>query len=367
VQVGIFALGLGWLIVFARQGGQACLDPLLALLAAATLWGVAQLALDSTVYPWATKGAVLDWFTRLTVFFLALQAYDSDRKRQGFLRGLLWFGFIVAIQTSLQKFTSPQKILWLFPTELKGVMGTFVYHNQYAAFIETVLPLALTRAILERDRAWLYGAMAAVMMASVIAGESRAGAFILLVETVSVAALWRWRIRLPWRRLAPAAAITALLVVAFAAAMGWGPLWQKLQRTDPWGERRQLTMSSLEMAMARPWMGFGLGTWATAYPAFARFDDGRFENQAHNDWAQWAAEGGLPFLMLMLASGGLLVRPALKTIWGVGLLAVLTHCLVDYHFQQRPAFGYYYFALAAAATRAAAADGALKSARDARQ
>lgn len=351
VQLGIYALALVWLAAFARRGGPVRLHWLLVPLALAALWGVLQVVLDRTAYVWATENAALDWFTRLAVFFLALQFYDDEPRRQRLLRGLLWFGFAVAVQASLQKFTAPHRIFWLFPTELRGVMGPFVYHNQYAAFIETVLPLALLRAIEERERSWLYAAMAAVMMASVVADESRAGAFMLFAETVAVLMLWRRRARLPWRRMWPAAAITAMFAVAFAATMGWGPLWQKLQRADPWGERRQLTYSSAEMALAKPWMGFGLGAWPIAYPSFAQFDDGLFDNQAHNDWAQWAAEGGIPFLVMMVAMAGLLARPAVATVWGVGLLAVLVHCLVDYHFQQRPAFGYYYFALAAVAVR----------------
>ncbi|MCW5978387.1 MAG: O-antigen ligase family protein [Bryobacteraceae bacterium] len=352
VQIGIYALALGWLAAFARRGVPVRFHPLVVILALAALWPLLQLALGRTAYVWATENAALDWFTRLAVFFLALQAFHSESRSLRARRLLLWFGFAAAVQASLQKFTAPERIFWLFPTELTGVMGPFVYHNQYAAFIETVLPLALVAALQQRERSWLYAAVAAVMIASVIAGESRAGAFVLFLETLAVLALWKRRARWSWRRMWPAAAVTALFALAFVAVMGSGPLWQKLRRADPWGERRQLTYSSVEMALDRPWTGFGLGAWSVAYPAYARFDDGLFDNQAHNDWAQWAAEGGIPFFLLMLALAVLLVRPALATVWGIGLLGVLLHCLVDYHFQQRPAFGYYYFALAGLAVAA---------------
>lgn len=92
-------------------------------------------------------------------------------------------------------------------------------------------------------------------------------------------------------------------------------------------------------------MGFGLGTWSTAYPGYAHYDDGTFVNQAHNDWVQWAAEGGVPFVLIMLAIVGLSVRPALRSLWGVGMLAVFVHCLVDYPVQQRPALAAFFFAL----------------------
>jgi O-antigen ligase len=100
------------------------------------------------------------------------------------------------------------------------------------------------------------------------------------------------------------------------------------------------------MTRDRPVAGFGLGTWSTAYPAYARFDDGSFVNQAHNDWVQWAAEGGLPFAVLMAAAVAFLARPAFDSLWGLGLMAVFVHAWVDYPFEQRPALAAFFFAMA---------------------
>jgi len=98
------------------------------------------------------------------------------------------------------------------------------------------------------------------------------------------------------------------------------------------------------MIRDRPWMGFGLGTWSTAYPGYALFDNGLFANQAHNDWAQWAAEGGLPFFFMMLSIAIWSVRAAARSVWGVGIVAVFLHCLVDYPIQ-RPALAGLFFVL----------------------
>jgi O-antigen ligase len=98
-------------------------------------------------------------------------------------------------------------------------------------------------------------------------------------------------------------------------------------------------LSSLQMIRDRPWTGFGLGTWPTAYPRYALYDDGTFVNQAHNDWAQWTVEGGIPFLVLLVILVIPAVPAALHTLWGVGVLSVLAHGFVDYPFQQRPALG----------------------------
>ena len=100
------------------------------------------------------------------------------------------------------------------------------------------------------------------------------------------------------------------------------------------------------MAEERPWTGFGLGAWPSAYPGYALYDDGTFVNQAHNDWAQWAVEGGVPLLIAMLAVVGMLLRPALDSLWGLGLMAVFAHAWVDYPFEQRPALAAFFFAMA---------------------
>lgn len=94
-----------------------------------------------------------------------------------------------------------------------------------------------------------------------------------------------------------------------------------------------------------PRTGFGLGAWPIACPRFALYDDGETVNQAHNDWAQWTTEGGIPFLATLLAMAIPAVRAAPRSLWGVGLLAVMAHACVDFPFQQRPALGACFFAL----------------------
>lgn len=348
VQVGLYLLAAVSLAAALWERRPIRRHWLMAPLAGAMMIGLFQLALGTTIYRWATEVAVLDWFTRFVAFGLGYQLFGAAQRRERVLRWALWFGFAITVAACLQRFTSPERIFWLLPTDVAGVMGPFVYHNQYAAYVETVLGLALVGCL--RDRRWIYPVMAAVMVASVVVANSRAGTLVVGIEVLVVAVLWRLRER---RSMLSAVAATAALFVLFVAAMGWQPLVAKFQRPDPLGERPNLTYATIEMALDRPTFGFGLGNWSTAYPAYARFDDGLRDNQAHNDWAQWAAEGGLPLFVLMAAMAGLLVRPALRTVWGIGLLAVLLHCLADYHFQQRPVFGYYYFALASVCAAAA--------------
>ncbi len=86
------------------------------------------------------------------------------------------------------------------------------------------------------------------------------------------------------------------------------------------------------MIKARPLTGWGLGSYVPVYKAFALYDDGTWVNQAHNDYLEWAAEGGIPFACIMLVLIVWSVRPSLNSIWGVGLLAMCLHATVDYPF-----------------------------------
>jgi O-antigen ligase len=88
------------------------------------------------------------------------------------------------------------------------------------------------------------------------------------------------------------------------------------------------------MIRDRPLLGFGLGTWPAVYPGYALFDEGLYVNQAHDDWAQWGAEGGLPFVAIMLAIAAWSAWRGFKTGWGLGVFAVFVHCLVDYPIQR---------------------------------
>jgi O-antigen polymerase len=115
-------------------------------------------------------------------------------------------------------------------------------------------------------------------------------------------------------------------------------------QSDPYAVRREFLRSSLAMIGDRPWMGFGLGTWSTAYPGYALFDNGLFANQAHSDWAQWTVEGGVPFFLFMLSIAVWSVRAAARWLWGVGVVSIFLHCLVDYPIQ-RPALSGLFFVL----------------------
>ena len=336
-QTGAFALAIVCIYRLLTRASRFPPSMVAAAVAALPLWGLLQLALHQTVYRWDTWNAVLNWTTNLALVLVAAHTLTSARLRDRFLHGLLYFGCAVALIATLQVHTSGGKIFWIFPSGYTDlVLGPFVYRNQYAAFVELLLPLAVVGAIADSTRRFAFAAMAGILYASEIAAASRAGFALVTLEIVVIALLAaRRRAAIGW---------VIVLVAVFTFATGWDVLVRHFREAELFTVRRQLLLSSIQMFLDHPWLGCGLGAWSTAYPAYATFDLGLFANTAHNDWAQWAAEGGAPFLILTIAIAAWTVRPALRSLWGVGLLSVMLHALVDYPFQ-KPALAGLFFAL----------------------
>ena len=133
--------------------------------------------------------------------------------------------------------------------------------------------------------------------------------------------------------------------------VGWDLLWTRLQDKDPFRYRREISASTLRMIQRRPWTGFGLGTYATVYPEFALFDTGLTVDHAHNDWAEWTTEGGIPMLALLMGLALASLRPAIRSGWAMGIQAVFLHSLVDFPLQT-PAIAFLLFAQLGALNRA---------------
>jgi O-antigen ligase len=305
-------------------------------LTAAVLWAALQLALRSTVYPYATFEALLYWAAALALYLTARQLLDSPPLRRRFLRLLVWFAFALSVLASLQYFSSQGKVLWLFPVPHGLPLATFQYKNDYAAFLELFLPIALFEALADRRRALLFTVVAGSLYASVILSASRAGAVLLTLEILLVLLLSLLRRDLPGSTVRWVLSRAAVFAAIFTAVVGWRILLGRFLEPDPYVGRRELLFSSVAMLRDRPILGHGLGAWPDAYPAYARFDTGAYANHAHNDWAEWAAEGGLPFLLLILSLALWTLRPAFRSLWGLGVPVFFLHCWVDYPTRRLP-------------------------------
>jgi O-antigen ligase len=347
-QVATLAIAMSWLgrWIIAPYPVRGC--ALLIPLAMTVLWGPAQLALNKSVYRFVTWNAVLSWSAYFLLFLLAFQIFSDRSLAWVFFRGALYFATGLSVLGTLQYLTSHGKIYWAFPTPWDA-FGPFINYDHYAAFIELLLPLAILEAIRER-RAWIHGAMLGILYGSVIATASRAGVFLATLEILAVPLIAVRRGWAPGRLLGRRLMMMAAAIILCGTAAGWQGVWGRFH-SNLFEYRRQMWVSTLQMVRDRPGFGFGLGTFETAYPAYALFDEDAIVNHAHNDWAEWAAEGGVPFLLILASIVGLSFRAALRSIWGLGPLVVLVHSLVDFPMQTPAIAAWVFVFLAGVATR----------------
>ena len=232
---------------------------------------------------------------------------------------MLGFAFAVAVLATVQTFTS-DKIFWLFSTPYAGVMGPILNHGHYAAFIEVVLPFALYEAVRRERGGLLYAGMAAVMYASVIASTSRAGV------ARQPPKLWR-------RRCSCGCAGRQRPRLAHRFSE-WPSCSPRLQRW--WDGNVSGTGSRGARSHGRPprisdffaahdcgasLVRRGVGRMAYRVSRLRHLDVGSLANQAHSDWLQWTAEGGIPLGVALLTLFGWCVLPAVRSVWGMGVIA----------------------------------------------
>jgi hypothetical protein len=345
-QCAIFAVASAWTccVLNARCALPASFGPfpLFGIL----LWGGLQLTQNWTVYRWQTSETILYWFTNILAMIVA-SSLCQDAVTARFLRKWLFVGGVaLCFLAVIQNFTSDGLVFWLFKGPYSDdLWGPFLYRNQYAAFVELLLPVAWVAALVDENNRLPYLLVTAGLFSCVVASASRTGLVLATAEILIIGVILLIRRDISMSLFGKAFVPLLLLATLFTAVVGPEIVWDRLRQHDPYSERRQWTAASLSMLRDRPVTGFGLGTWPAVYPSYAVTDDGVFVNQAHNDWAQAAVEGGLPVLLCLTAFFVWTLVTGWRTPWTLGLSFVLLHALVDYPIQ-RQALGVFFFLFA---------------------
>lgn len=347
-QIGAFAMLAICLVTLKSLAIQrvSLLIPAI-ILCCAPFWGLAQLWMGSTASTAETLEALLRWGGLVAVFLAARLLTRRPEQREVFLEGFVWFATAMAVLSLTQMFSSEGKVLWMFDSGYASVFGTIAYHNHYAQFVELALPVALWRALFERRRWWAYAVAGGALYASVIGSASRAGTILCTLELAIfiVVGLMRFRgavagLDMPSRRAAMTLALVPLAAAVFTLVVGWERVWQRFQEPDPFGVRREFLTAAVDMARHRPVAGYGLGTFPAVYQSYAVMDFPFIANQAHNDWAQFGAEGGIPFLLLILIPFLRVVPWTFRFTASLGITAVMLHACVDYPFPKPAVSGW---------------------------
>jgi len=351
-QIGVFALLGVYLLAGIGRGKEyiagGVAPPLVYLI---PLWGVLQLVAHTTASSMETRAAVLRWGALAGVFFLAQTVAGTRAARRNILSAFLIFATAMAVLCLTQLFTSGGLVLWLFPTGYPDVFATFPSYNNYAQFVELALPIALWRALREGWRSWWYVLSGGLLYASVIGSASRAGSALCTAELLAMLLVGLVKLRdpetgLPTRSTAAMLLVVPVLAAAFTLAVGWERVWERFQQNDPYLVRKEFMVAAADMATHRPLIGYGLGTFPEVYQRYAIKDFPFYANHTHNDWAEFAADGGFPFALLVLIPFVVVVPTAVRNPWGLGLISIMLHACVDFPFP-RPAISGWIFLLLA--------------------
>ncbi len=333
-QVCLFA-AVAWVAYRkVREGAAARFPWFLAAPAALLATGTAQLLARSTVYALPTARAALDWAAYLACGWLAVQVTQAPFIRERLLVWWACFSGAVCACAILTAFTSPFHLFWLVPVRFEQVFGPYVYRNHLAAFVELSLPIVVYLAIRETERRALFLLIAAVQVSAVVVAASRTGLILVGVELILLLTLAAYKHWLTPKASLIFALSLASCIMAGVATTGFSTIEQRFAEQHPYQVRHEILLSTLDMARARPVAGWGLGNFRTVYPAYGRIDPGVLVNEAHNDWAQWAAEGGICAAFAMFLFAGWSGWMGYKTGWSLGVAVVFGHAFVDYPFEE---------------------------------
>jgi O-antigen ligase len=340
-----------------------------------------------SVDPRATRLALI-FIIALGTFMVGLIVRYEQRTTEDLGITVTVVGAVVAIAALVQRASGTEKIYGVWqPYVLTSVpFGPFVNRNHFAGWMLMALPFIVgsgvsgmrsgrknagVRATLvwlgSRDASWLalVAGVAAVMGVALALTLSRSGAAtMVLILTVAFADV---ALR-GTRRSRSAAACAAVLVVL---VVGWGgtPALAARFADVSRGVQGRIAVwhDAIRVVRAFPLTGTGLNTYGAAMLFYQHADPATHYAQAHNDYLQLAAEGGLlvgvPALLVLIALGGA-VAAAIER-WGVdaaragalfGLAGILLQESADFSLQI-PANAVLFCALcAAAAGRKARAD-----------
>jgi hypothetical protein len=293
-------------------------------------------------------------------------------------RGIVIIGFLLALVGIVQKATlgddawGGMRIYGFWQPEFRLVtpFGPFVNRNHFAGWMLMAVPLAMSLAMAQWERAadplrygmrslmvWLsepeggrmmlYLVASLIMTLSLLMTGSRSGLGCFTIVMVAAAVLTQ-------RRRSPiAVAGFSIAVIAFVAiALVWAGRDAALGRltADRGSVQLRLAVWRVAWDIFRhfPWFGTGLNTFGTATVLYQLTGTDMHFNEAHNDYVQLLVEGGLVTFVFVLGAAVAIARTAAIRLrsaddgaearWvrvgaATGLMAIALQSLVEFSLQ----------------------------------
>ncbi|HEV2118273.1 MAG TPA: O-antigen ligase family protein [Terriglobales bacterium] len=383
MSIAIVLLVAAWAIQRAQAGSltvswSALFIPIIMVLGLALVQLLAGLSMDAA----ASRESAIKLAIYGLLFFIALQFFSaaSPRSWQRVALAVTVYAFALALFAILQFFASPGLLYGIIQPRWGGyIFGPYVSHNNYAGLMEMLIPLGVALALTLRPRhparpLVLFAVLITVV--SVLLSGSRGGIIALLAEcALLMAVVFGAQPAAPARNRTLISAFSVILLAG--ASFFWldpGGVWQRWEQLADSRDltanmRARVSADTLRMARDHWAHGIGLGAFAAAYPAYQTVITDDVIDYAHNDYAQFLAEGGAAAAVLILISLLLFFRLAFgrprqrlgqPTGWlqmgaAVGVCGVLVHSLLDFNLHIPANAAWFAFCAALATVRVHAA------------
>jgi O-antigen ligase len=286
-----------------------------------------------SIHPAATRVSFGLALAAALIFWTSREVFSRGGTRLA-ARLLAWIGLGCAIVSLAQRATAPKTVLWKWsvPDPRALPFGFFVDRNQLAMWLILAISLVVgylamhvharmtdrsrrdlhTVIVALSDRgAFVICACVAVMVLTLAATLSRSG----FVGLVGAGLAGAWLARGDRKRALWMGAAAAIVLGAAAAWLNLEGLTQRIVTTASGSEfdstgRLAIWRETAGLIRDFPLLGTGAGTFADAMFVYQRTAREVLFNNAHDEYLQLQAEGGIVLLIVCLAGIALAAKAA---------------------------------------------------------
>jgi O-antigen ligase len=277
--------------------------------------------------PAGTVNALLVAAMNVAMFWVARHVCGRHGTRT-IVRAVAWTGLAMSVIAILVVTSSPSLIygIW-FPHERARPYGPFVNRNHMGTWLLMALLLvtgyvfarfqnrakvATLAAAVDTKMIWLIGSATAILVAIIVSLSRSASVGTLAGATFLAAMAARHGGRARVGILA-GAAVAFAIVMTNPRTVDLGRRFERSGTNATWS-RLQIWRETVPILQDFPLTGTGFGSYRTAMLVYQQSDRSLFFNQAHNQYLQLAAEGGLVLLIPLAMACCILATRAVRRL-----------------------------------------------------
>ena len=267
----------------------------------ASIAGVEGISRTISLSPFDTQMTALHLLSLALFFSVSLTSVNSASRMNKVVNFLLIFGFAFSFFAILQSFLSPGKIYGIYERFGAFPFGSFVSRHNFAAFVEMTIALPLGLLLsggVKRDKKLLYVTAIALMGVALLLSGSRGGLVAMIAGLIMM--IFVTTRSHGYKKIALRAALAAVfvaVVIAGSIYVGGESSLTRIAETatskDVTTDRTHIWGVTLQIIKANFPLGAGIGAFGQAYTPFDDYSGLERVEQAHNDYLQVVADGGL--------------------------------------------------------------------------